>query len=112
MKNPAVTDYIQGLSQEWQVDVSNQLRQIITESVPDAEELVQWKKPHYKKNGKYLCTFMAAKMWVNFTVLSAQSVQAPTGLFEPDSRTIKVREGQSVNYELLTKFLQKVASTL
>ncbi len=59
-----VTDDIQNIKQAWQIDVCKKLREVIHQAVPEADELQQWSKPHYKKNGEYLCNFFTAKEWV------------------------------------------------
>jgi hypothetical protein len=57
-----------------------------------------------------------AKGWVSFTIFNAQSLETPDGLFEAsengDRKTIKIRDGQAVDYELLGKLLQQAASQI
>ncbi len=59
--NPAVTEYIEKVKQEWQAEVCHQIRQLIYQAIPDVEERIQYGKPHYLKNGKYACVFGTAK---------------------------------------------------
>lgn len=111
----AVTEYIQNIKQEWQIEVSNQLHTLVQQAVPDVTERIQYGKPHYQKNGKYAAVLGTAKDWVSFTIFNAQDIEAPEELFEdgpPDRKTIKIRKGQAVDYALLTTLLQQAASTL
>ena len=111
----AVTDYIQNIKQEWQIEVSNQLHELVQKSVPDVTERIQYGKPHYQKNGKYAAVLGTAKDWVSFTIFNAQDIEAPEGLFEegpPERKTIKIRKGQAVDYEQLGTLLQQAASSL
>lgn len=114
--NDQVTDYIGKLTQPWQADVCNHIRQLIHQTVPDVTERLQYGKPHFLKGKQYVGVLGPAKGWVSFTIFNAQTLQPPEGLFESsdtgDRRTIKIREGQTVDYEMLTKLLQQAASTL
>lgn len=114
--NPEITAYIDTIDQPWKAETCNQLRQVIHRAVPDAEERMQYGKPHYKKNGKYVCLFSTAKSWVSFTIFNAQTLQAPDGFFElggsPDRKTIKIGEGRAVDYDLVATLLQEAAQTL
>jgi hypothetical protein len=113
---PEVTTYIQNIKQAWQAEVCTQLRHTISQAVPDAEERIQYGKPHYRKNGKYLCVLGTAKGWVSFTIFNATSLETPAGMFESsdtgDRKTIKISEGQPVDSELLSKLLRQAAKTL
>ena len=117
--NQEVTEYIEKLNQkvnqEWQVEVCNSIRQIVHQSIPEVEERIQYGKPHFLKNGKYACVLGTAKGWVTFTIFNAKALEAPEGFFEPggspDRKTIKIREGQDVDYDLLVKLLQQAVNS-
>jgi hypothetical protein len=108
-----VTAYIQNLKQPWQVEVCNRIRQVIHQSIPDVVERIQYGKPHYLQNGKYACVLSATKAGVNFTIFNATTLTAPEGVFEPggspDRKTIKIRDGQDVDYELLATLVHQAA---
>jgi hypothetical protein len=114
--NREVNQYIDKINQNWQTDVCKHLRKAILQTLPDAEELLQYGKPHYKKEGKFICTYGFAKAWVNFTIFNAKSLKEQKDLFEPadgsDRRTIKIHEGQKIDYSLLAKTLLQAAKTL
>ena len=110
----AVTEYLEKINQEWQAEICTRLRQIVHHAVPAVEERIQYGKPHFLKHGKYTCVLGTAKDWVSFTIFNAGSLQAPEGFFEagdPERKTIKIRKGQAVDYELLARLLQQAANT-
>jgi hypothetical protein len=113
--NQQVTDYIDKIGPKWQADIAARIREIVLEAIPDVDERLQYGKPHYLKNGKYAAVLGTAKGWVSFTIFNAQSLQTPDGLFESsengDRKTIKIREGQTVDYALLGRLVQQAAST-
>lgn len=110
--NQAVTDYINNIKVDWQAEIATQLRQIVLQVTPGIEERIQYGKPHYLKNGKYAFVLGTAKEWVSFTIFNAQTLETPAGLFEAsengDRKTIKIRKGQAVDYEMLTGLVQQV----
>jgi hypothetical protein len=114
--NQDIISYIDKLAQKWQADICNQLRQIIHQAVPEVVERIQYGKPHFLKDGKYACVLGAAKGWVSLTIFNAQALETPEGMFESsdtgDRKTIKIREGQQVDYDLLGGLLQQAAQSL
>jgi len=114
--NQDVTDYIQGLDQPWKIEVCTAIRQRIHESVPDVAERLQYKKPHFLKDGKYLAVLGPAKGWVSFTIFNATELEAPDGTFEPggapERKNVKIREDQNIDHDLLGKLVAQAASTL
>lgn len=112
--NQEVTEYIDKLNhkpgQEWQAEVCTRLRQIILDSVPDVTERIQYGKPHYLKNGKYADVLSTAKGWVTLMIFNANTADAPEGLFEPGSTTIKILPGQEIDYDLIARLVKDAAS--
>ena len=111
--NADVTAYIDKLSQGWQAEVCHHLRQIVQQAIPDVEERIQYGKPHFLRNGKYACVLATAKGWVSFMIFNAGGLEAPEGFFEPsdtpDRKTIKIRQGQEIDYNLLSTLIQQAA---
>ncbi len=110
-----VTDYISAIGQPWQAEVCQSLHQMVHRAIPEVTERLQYGKPHYLKNGKYVCVFGTPKGSVNVTIFNAAALDAPEGLFEPgppERKAIKIRQGQAVDYDLLATLLQHAASTL
>jgi hypothetical protein len=113
--NPQVTEYIDKIAQPWQAEVCARLREIVQQAVPEVEERIQYGKPHFLKHGKYACVLGTAKGWVSFTIFNAGALEAPEGLFEPgdpNRKTVKIKEGQSVDYDLISKLVQQAAQPL
>lgn len=110
----AVNDYIQNLSQPWQVEVATQLQAVVARAIPDAESRIMYSKPHYRKNGKYAAVISVSKPAVSFTIFNADNLELPDGLFDgpPERKTIKIKEGQVVGYDQLATLLQTAGSTL
>ena len=111
-----ITDYIAKRNPQWQADICMRLNQVVHEALPEVEERIQYSKPHYLKQGKYLAVLGTAKGWVSFTIFNATNLEVPDGLFESsetgDRKTIKIREGQAVDYDLMTKLVREAAVTL
>ncbi|UVI30204.1 DUF1801 domain-containing protein [Paenibacillus spongiae] len=112
--NQEVTTFIESINQPWQVEVCNQLRQMIHQSIPDVEERIQYKKPHFLKNGKYAAVITPSKDAVAFMIMNAAELELPKGQFDgpPERKWIKIREGQSPDYDMLSGLLVQASSTL
>ena len=114
--NQQVTDYIASTDQPWKGEVGSQIRQIVHEAIPDVEERIQYGKPHFLKNGKYAAVLGTAKGWVSFTIFNASALEAPDGFFEadgsPERKTIKIKPGQAVDYDLLADLFRQAAASL
>lgn len=114
---PEVTAYIEKLDQPWQTEIVNKIREIALKTIPDVTERIQYGKPHFLKSGKYagvLSTTKGAKGVVSYTIFNATSLTAPDGFFEdgpPERKTVKIKNGQAVDYDLLTKLIKQAAST-
>lgn len=111
-----INNFIEAIDKDWQADISRKLDQLVHETIPDCEARIQYRKPHYRKNGKYAAVFGTAKNWVSFTIFNAASLTVPHDLFEvsdnQDRITIKIMEGQSVDYTLLKDLLKQASDTL
>lgn len=112
----AIKDFIESINQDWQATVCRQLDQTIREAIPDVEARIQYKKPHYLKNGKYAAVYGTAKGWVSFTIFNATSLQPPLDRFEAsengDRITLKILENQDVDYAQLGQMLKEAAATI
>jgi len=110
--NEEITLYIESLN-DWQRDVGMTLREAVHAAVPDAQERVQYKKPHFLKNGKYAAVISVSKDAVSFTIFHTDNMSLPDG-FEgpPERKTIKYRQGQPVNSGVLVDLVTQASSTL
>jgi hypothetical protein len=112
--NQDVTAFIESINQPWQVEVCNRLRQMVHQSIPDVEERIQYRKPHFLKNGKFAAVITPSKDAVSFMIFNLADLELQKGLFEgpPERKWIKIREGQSTDYEMLNKLLVQASSSL
>jgi len=111
--NQEVTTFIENLNPSWQVEVGNRLRQLVHETIPAVEERIQYKKPHFLKNGHYAAVISPSKDAVAFMIMNAAELEVPKG-FEgpPERKWLKIREGDSPDYSLLAKLLAQASSSL
>lgn len=111
--NQEVTSYIESLNQPWQVELCHQLRKLVHDTIPSVEERIQYKKPHFLKNGHYAAVISISKDAVAFMIMNAADLEVPKG-FEgpPERKWLKIREGDSPDYGLLASLLDKAASSL
>lgn len=113
--NDQVTLYITELSQKWQSEFCTRVREMVHRVVPDVTERLQYGKPHFLQGKQYVGVLSAAKAHVSFTIFNAQLLETPEGLFESsetgDRRTLKVKDGQTVDYEMLEKLFKQAATT-
>jgi hypothetical protein len=112
--NQKVTAFIDGLDKPWQKELGSRLRALVHESLDGVEERIQYRKPHFLQDGKYLAVITPANGHIGFTIFSSGDVDMPADLFEgpPQRRTIKIKEGQPVDHELLARLLREAAATL
>lgn len=114
--NDPIQAYIQNIKQAWQIPICERIHATVHQAIPDVEEKLQYGKPHFRKNGKYAAVLSSAKGWVTVTIFNASALEAPEGFFEaegpPERKTVKIREGQTVDYDLLGKLLKQAADTL
>jgi hypothetical protein len=111
--NQEVTAFIEGLNQPWQVEVCDRLRRMVLESIPEATERIQYKKPHFLKNGHYAAVISPSKDAIAFMIMNATDLEVPKG-FEgpPERKWLKIREGDSPDYDLLAQLLVQASSSL
>ncbi|RKP58091.1 DUF1801 domain-containing protein [Cohnella endophytica] len=112
--NQEVTDLIDTVKEPWQKELCSSLRGVVHGAIPDFQERVQYKKPHFLKNGKYAAVISTSKDAVSFTVFNATGLSLPDGLFDgpPERKTIKLKQGQSVDLDLLSSLVGQASSTL
>ncbi|MCD9021633.1 DUF1801 domain-containing protein [Cohnella silvisoli] len=111
-----VTEYIQQINQEWQIEICNGIRKIIHQSVPDINEKIAMTTPNYSKNGKPLCTFFAAKAWVTLTIFNTKNFEMPEGFFHPsdhpDRMQVKIKKGNDLDEVVLSKLFRLVGDSM
>ncbi|GGG64441.1 DUF1801 domain-containing protein [Paenibacillus radicis (ex Gao et al. 2016)] len=112
--NQDVTDFINAVKEPWQAELCSRLRATVHETIPDFQERMQYKKPHFLNDGKYAAVISTSKEAVSFTIFNTSSLKVPEGLFDgpPERKTMKLRKDQQVDFELLSSLLRQAAATL
>ncbi|BBH23640.1 hypothetical protein Back11_49850 [Paenibacillus baekrokdamisoli] len=112
--NQDVTDFIEAIKESWQGELCSRLREVVHQSIPEVQERIQYKKPHFLKNGKYAAVISTSKDAVSFTIFNASELVLPEGMFDgpPERKTIKLRQGQTVDTDQLSSLVSQAASTL
>jgi hypothetical protein len=110
--NQEVTSFIESLK-PWQVVVCNRLRQMVHESIQEVDERIQYKKPHFLKNGHYAAVISPSKDAIAFMIMNAAGLDVPKGFEGPVERKwLKIRESDSPDYDMLAKLLVQASSSL
>ncbi|WP_028593430.1 DUF1801 domain-containing protein [Paenibacillus assamensis] len=112
--NQEVTDFIAAIKEPWQVELSTNLREVVHQAIPEVTERIQYKKPHFLKNGKYAAVISTSKDAVSFTIFNAAGLELPEGMFEgpPERKTLKLRKGTTYDSKQLILWLQQASSSL
>ena len=112
--NHEVTDFIEALKEPWQGELSTNLREIVHQAIPDVHERIQYKKPHFLKNGKYAAVISTSKDAVSFTIFNTASLELPEGMFEGQSerKTLKLLKGDTFNSRLLMSLVSQASGSL
>lgn len=110
--NEEVVLHIESLV-EWQREISKKLRNTVHKIIPEVQERLQYKKPHFLKNGKYAAVISTSKDAVSFTIFHTEGMTVPDG-FEgpPERKTIKFRQDQSMDIGVLEKLITQATSKL
>ncbi|WP_433746714.1 DUF1801 domain-containing protein [Falsibacillus pallidus] len=112
--NQEVADFINMLNENWQIELANNLREVVHEAIPDVQERIQYKKPHFLKNGKYAAVISTSKAAVSFTIFNPLKLDFPEEMFQgpPERKTMKLCKGESVDADQLVSLLKQASETL
>jgi len=111
--NEEVTAFITDLKAPWQGPLCEALRQAVHAAIPDVQERMQYKKPHFLKNGKYAAVISTSKDAVSFTIFNATGLDLPEGFDGPPERkTLKLREGGTVDAARLSALVGEASAAL
>lgn len=107
-----VTAFIENLP-KWQADISSTLRNMVQETITGVEERIQYKKPHFLKNGHYAAVISPSKDAITFMIMNANGIDFPKEFDGPAERKwIKLKEGHSPDLHVLSELLKQASSTL
>lgn len=112
--NQEVTDFIEALKEPWHRELSDGLRDVVHQAIPNVHERIQYKKPHFLKNGKYAAAISTSKEAVSFTIFNCAALELPEGLFDgpPERKTLKLRKGDTFDSEQLVSLVSEASSSL
>ncbi|MFJ7975795.1 DUF1801 domain-containing protein [Peribacillus sp. NPDC096379] len=111
--NQEVSSFIENLNQQWKIEICNQLRELVHKSIPDVEERIQYKKPHFLKNGKFAAVISPSKDAMAFMIMNTTELEVPKDFEGPaEQKWLKIHEGASPDYDLLSRLLVQASSTL
>ncbi|OBZ11071.1 DUF1801 domain-containing protein [Bacillus sp. FJAT-26390] len=112
--NQEVTDFIEAVKEPWQGELCSRLREVVHGAIPNVQERIQYKKPHFLKNGKYAAVISTSKDAVSFTIFNASDLTLPEGLFDgpPERKTIKLRQGNTVDSDQLSSLVSQASAAL
>lgn len=109
--NQEVTDFIDSIKEPWQGELAASLRKAVHQAIPDVNERIQYKKPHFLKNGKYAAVISTSKGAVSFTIFNANSLDLPEGMFvgPPERKTVKLCKGDTLDFEQLVSWVSQAS---
>ena len=112
--NQEVTEFIEALKEPWQGELSTNLRQVIHRAIPEVHERMQYKKPHFLKNGKYAAVISTSKDAVSFTIFNANALELPDCMFDgpAERKTLKLRKGDTFDSGKLVSLLSQTSGSL
>ncbi|MFC0211738.1 DUF1801 domain-containing protein [Paenibacillus chartarius] len=112
--NAEVTEFIESLQESWQRELSAGLREVVHQAVSDVQERMQYKKPHFLRNGKYAAVISTSKDAVSFTIFQVAGLELPEGMFDgpPERKTLKLRKGDSFDAGQLVSWVRQASGAL
>jgi len=108
MAEKTVDNYIANLN-DWQADIVSEIRQIILETVPDADESIKWAQPVYEVNGPF-AYIKAFKNSVNFGFWRGVDIEDPDGLLQGSGekmRHFKLSSREQINKPIFSNYIKQ-----
>ncbi|MCE5173603.1 DUF1801 domain-containing protein [Paenibacillus profundus] len=111
--NQEVVEFIEALTESWQRELSLELRKVVHQAIPDVTERIQYKKPHFLKNGKYAAVISTSKDTVSFTIFNAAALVLPESMFSgpAERKTLKLKKDQSLDANQLVSWIREASSS-
>jgi hypothetical protein len=107
-----VTAYLEG-TKPWQAQLCTDLRATIHHVVADVDEVLQYGKPHFNRDGKNLAVLHAAASKVSFMVFDAADVEPVPGLLRSlgsgDRKVVDIKEGEAIDLDFIADLLRRTA---
>lgn len=110
-----ITDYISRALPR-QAALCAQLRQLIRDTLPEAEERLQYGKPHYLINDQHAAVIDASRGKVSFMIFNATDIPEVKGFLRKlgngERKAVTFTEGQEVDRARLAELLIKSVSAI
>jgi hypothetical protein len=94
----------------WQQDACAQLRDAVLTALPEVEEALLYKKPHYSVDGELVAALNVAKAKVSLLILNAGSVAPEKGFLRSlgngERKVVDIADGQSVDVDRIVAALR------
>ena len=107
-----ITDYIES-KQPWQSQVCAALRETVHRTLTGVEEVFQYGKPHFVRDGRNLAVVHVGKDKVSFMVFDAAGVEPVPGLLRSlgsgDRKVVDVRQDEDVDHDFIADVLCRTA---
>ncbi|UCD98125.1 MAG: DUF1801 domain-containing protein [Chloroflexota bacterium] len=111
MAAKTVDEYISQLNQP-QAQIVAEVRKIIVDAVPEAEEAMKWAQPVYSLNGPF-AYIKAFKNTVNFGFWRGVDIDDPDGLLQGSGekmRHVKLVDLTDIDQQTFGRFAKKAAA--
>ena len=108
MAAKTVDEYIDGL-EGWKSDVAARVRNVVTNTAPEAKESIKWAQPVYEINGPF-CYMKAFINSVNFGFWRGIDIDDPKGLLQGSGdkmRHVKLEGVDDVDEETFASFVSQ-----
>ncbi len=108
MAEKTVDAYIAQL-ENWQGDIVSEVRRILLQAAPEADEAIKWAQPVYSLNGPF-AYIKAFKSAVNFGFWRGADIDDPGGLLQGSGekmRHIKLIDLGEIDEPAFTDFIQQ-----
>ena len=108
MSKMTVDEYIAGL-ETWHAEIVSQVRKIVVEAAPDAEESIKWAQPVYEINGPF-AYMKAFKNAVNFGFWRGVDIRDPKDLLQGSGekmRHAKLSNPADIDPDVFTDYIHQ-----
>ena len=89
------------MADPWPAEAGAQLRRAVLAAIPGAEESLQYKKPHYAVDGRFVAALHLAKAKVSLLILDAGSIAPEKGFLRSlgngERKVIDITDGQAID---------------
>lgn len=108
-----VVEFMNEIAEPWQASVCATLRNVVHDAIPGVQERMQYKKPHFLKNGKYVAVISTSKKAVSFTLFNTSQLELPEIFSGPSERkTLKIVDREMLDTNQLSCWVELASKNL